>query len=117
MNVLEIAVYALVLAARAMSFECVADPAGRGVACTNGLSAQSEGSRDIRFNNGVVVHKSEAGEVSFSNGIETYFDITGWVRFTNGISVIRNGPASFRFSTGYACRLVSQGRATCAPLE
>lgn len=107
MNVLEIAVYAMVLtASHPNSFECVAVKP-EGVNCTNGLTAKADGP-NLLFSTGVVVRKDNQGRVSLSNGLQTRFDSSAWVAFQDAgqkpvISVRKTGPLRFRFSNGFQC--------------
>jgi len=110
MNILEVAVYALVIGGPTQPVKCVESDLG-AINCTNGLSA-SAGERDnIRFNNGVTVVKN--GGISLSNGITTHVDGAGWLEFSNGIGVRRDSPYRFRFSNGFVCQLVERTMAQC----
>lgn len=107
MNVLEAAVYAMVLtASHPHPFECVAvKPAG--VNCTNGMSVKEDGP-NLLFNTGVQVRKDRQGRVSLSNGLKTRFDSSAWVTFEEQgkepvVSVRKTGPLRFKFSNGYQC--------------
>jgi hypothetical protein len=108
MNVLEVAIYAMVLAfARPAPFECVS-VRPTGVNCTNGLAAQPFENNGLSYSNGVVVLKDSHGRVSLSNGISTYYDSSAWVTFKekNGDTVIqarRIAPMRFKFSNGFIC--------------
>ncbi|NYZ11723.1 hypothetical protein HL658_04110 [Azospirillum sp. RWY-5-1] len=120
MNVLEVAVYAMVLSnAQPTAFECVAVQP-EGVNCTNGLYAKPEGESVIAFNTGVKVLKGNKGQVSLTNGLTTYFDASAWVSFKNGkgdtlVSVRKTAPYRFRFSNGYTCAIAGKESdiATC----
>lgn len=120
MNVLEVAVYAMVLSTtQPASFECVAVQP-EGVNCTNGLYAMPEGGNVIAFNNGVKVVKGSKGQVSLTNGLTTFFDASAWVSFKNGkgdtlVSVRKTAPLRFRFSNGYTCAVAGKESdiATC----
>ncbi|CAO3434992.1 hypothetical protein [Azospirillum doebereinerae] len=107
MNVLEIAIYAMVLSAQQpRPYECVAVQP-EGVNCTNGLAARNDGPH-LLFNSGVQVRKDNQGRVSLSNGMKTRFDSTAWVAFEDGggkpvVSVRKTGPLRFKFSNGYVC--------------
>eukprot|EP01012_Entosiphon_sulcatum_P033881 TRINITY_DN42907_c0_g1_i1.p3 TRINITY_DN42907_c0_g1~~TRINITY_DN42907_c0_g1_i1.p3 ORF type:complete len:125 (+),score=24.56 TRINITY_DN42907_c0_g1_i1:134-508(+) len=107
MNVLEVAIYALVLtSSQPRPFECVAVQP-EGVNCTNGLSVKASGA-NLRFNTGVEVMKDNKGRVFLTNGLKTYFDSSAWVAFQDGsgatqISVRKSGPLRFKFSNGYSC--------------
>lgn len=108
MNVLEVAVYAMVLSAQQpQPFECFAVKPD-GVNCTNGLAATPVNGTGIVFNNGVTVRKSPKGEVSLSNGVATFYDATAWVSFkaADGNTVIsarKTGALRFKFSNGLHC--------------
>ena len=107
MNVLEVAVYAMVLTlSQPHSYECVAVQP-EGVNCTNGLAAKPDGP-NLLFNTGIQVRKDNQGRVSLSNGLKTSFDATAWVAFQdNGgktlVSVRKTGPLRFKFSNGFQC--------------
>lgn len=108
MNVLEVAIYAMVLtAAQPRPFECVAVQP-EGVNCTNGLAAMPGNASVIRYNTGVDVIKDAQGGVTLSNGIGTHFDASAWVAFRNAdgqtaVSVRKTGPFRFKFSNGFTC--------------
>lgn len=107
MNVLEIAVYAMVLTAgQPNAYECVAVKP-EGVNCTNGLSAKADGP-NLLFNTGIQVIKDRQGRVQLSNGLQTRFDSSAWVEFQDAgkkpvVSVRKTGPLRFRFSNGFQC--------------
>ncbi|PWC83046.1 hypothetical protein TSH100_21870 [Azospirillum sp. TSH100] len=107
MNVLEIAVYAMVLtASQPHPYECVAVKP-EGVNCTNGLSAKPDGP-NLLFNTGVQVMKDRQGRVQLSNGLQTRFDSSAWVEFQDAgkkpvVSVRKTGPLRFKFSNGFQC--------------
>jgi hypothetical protein len=98
MNILEVAVYAMVLTAgQPNAYECVA-VMPEGVNCTNGLAAKNDGP-NLLFSSGVQVRKDRQGRVTLSNG---------WVAFEDGegktvVSVRKTGPMRFKFSNGYQC--------------
>lgn len=108
MNVLEVAVYAMVLSAQSPKpFDCYAVQP-QGVNCTNGLAATPVGKADIAFNNGVTVLKNAKGEVRLSNGLSTFFDSGAWVSFKapDGevvVSARRIAQTRFKFSNGLHC--------------
>lgn len=120
MNVLEVAVYAMVLStAQPAAFECVTVQP-EGVNCTNGLYATAETASVIAFNTGVKVVKGNKGQVTLTNGLTTFFDASAWVSFRNGkgdtlVSVRKTGPFRFRFSNGYTCAIAGKESdiATC----
>lgn len=113
MNVLEIAVYAMVLtASQPRPFECVAVQP-EGVNCTNGLAAKADGP-NLLFSSGIQVRKDNQGRVSLSNGLKTRFDATAWVAFQDGegktlVSVRKTGALRFKFSNGYQCEAMGGG--------
>lgn len=119
MNVLEVAIYALVLtSSQPRPFECVAVKP-EGVNCTNGLSAKANGP-NLHFNTGVEVMKDSKGRVFLTNGLKTYFDSSAWVAFqdnsgSTAISVRKTGPLRFKFSNGYSCEAMGneQDMARC----
>lgn len=117
MNVLEIAVYAMVLTtAQPNAYECVAVQP-EGVNCTNGLAAKNDGP-NLLFNTGIQVRKDRQGRVTLSNGLKTRFDATAWVAFEDSagkpvISVRKTGPMRFRFSNGFQCDAMSEALARC----
>jgi hypothetical protein len=115
-NLLEVAIYAMVLTNPPAAFKCVADGVG-GANCTNGLAAEVTAKGDIRFSNGVTVNKGRDGSVKLSNGVSTHFDIAGWVEFSSGVAVRRETPYRFRFSNGYVCVLAEKEMAECRPLN
>ena len=57
MNVLEVAVYAMVIGGQPQAIKCVESDLG-GVNCTNGLAAVAGEHDEIRFSNGVKVVKT-----------------------------------------------------------
>ncbi|SMH62379.1 hypothetical protein [Azospirillum agricola] len=117
MNVLEVAIYAMVLTAQQpRPFECVAVQP-EGVNCTNGLAAQADGPH-LLFNTGVQVQKDRQGRVTLSNGLKTRFDSTAWVAFGESpdktlISVRKTGPMRFKFSNGLQCEAIGADMARC----
>ena len=110
MNVLEIAVYAMVIGGPPQAIKCVESDLG-GVNCTNGLAAVAGEHEAIRFSNGVKVNKN--GGIAFSNGIIAHMDSAGWLQFSSGVSVRRDSPYRFRFNTGFVCTLVERAMAEC----
>lgn len=114
MNVLEVAIYAMVLtASQPRPYECVAVQP-EGVNCTNGLAVASESPNGVMaFNTGVQVLKDNQGRVRLSNGITTHFDSSAWVAFKNPagqttVSVRKTGPFRFKFSNGFLCEMIGQ---------
>lgn len=114
LNVLEVAVFALVLSGtQPQPFTCVVDGFG-GVNCTNEMSASPDDKNNIKFRHGVTVVKEPGGKLSFSNGITTFMDSTFWVQFSNGVSSQRDSRGGFRFNNGYQCKLARKDTAECA---
>jgi len=111
MNVLEVAVYAMVIGGQAQAFKCVETDLGT-INCTNGLSATAGEREAIRFSNGVTVNKNSG--IVLSNGIRAHLDGAGWLEFSNGIGVRRDSPYRFRTSNGFVCVLVERTMAQCA---
>lgn len=114
MNVLEVAIYAMVLtASQPRPYECVSVQP-EGVNCTNGLAVASETPNGgVAFNTGVQVLKDNQGRVRLSNGITTHFDSSAWVAFKNPsgqtlLSVRKTGPFRFKFSNGFHCEMIGQ---------
>lgn len=107
LNILEIAIYAMVLTAgHPNAYECVAVKP-EGANCTNGLAAKNDGP-NLLFSSGVQVRKDNQGRVSLSNGLKTRFDATAWVAFEDSggktvVSVRKTGPMRFKFSNGFQC--------------
>ena len=110
MNVLEIAVYAMVIGGQPQAMKCVQSDLG-GVNCTNGLAATTDEHEVIRFSNGITVDKGSG--IALSNGITAHLDGAGWLEFSNGVGVRRDSPYRFRFSNGYVCSLVERSMAEC----
>jgi hypothetical protein len=112
MNVLEVAVFAMVvLGPNQRPFNC--EVSVGGVRCSHGIAAFREGVNDIVMSDGVKVAKSQKGELQFSNGVIAKMDEAGWVQFSNGVAVRRETSEQFRFSTGMVCRFTAMGRAGC----
>ena len=117
MNVLEIAIYAIVIGGQpqpvggeSASLKCVESEQG-AVNCTNGLSA-SAGERDeIRFSNGIRVSKARG--INLSNGITAHVDGAGWLEFSNGFGVRQDTRYRYRLSNGGFCQLVERTMAVC----
>jgi len=114
-NVLEVAIYALVLSGGGEPFSCEAK--AEGVACTNGLGAVLNDAGNIEYSNGVQVAKLVDGTVAFTNGVKTHWGSAGWVQFSSGLSVRRMTDGSFRFSNGMSCRAESRTKVDCRPAE
>jgi hypothetical protein len=113
MNVLEVAVFAMVvLGPNQKPFNC--EVSIGGVRCSHGIAAFLEGVNDIVMSDGIKVVKSPKGELQFSNGIVAKMDSLGWVQFSNGVAVRRETSEKFRFSTGMVCRFTAMGRAGCS---
>ena len=115
MNVLEVAIYAMVLtASQPRPFECAAVKPD-GVNCTNGLAATAENPSIIAYNTGVQVIKDRRGGVRLNNGLSAHFDASAWVAFkdTGGqttVSVRKTAAFRFRFSNGYTCEAMGPER-------
>jgi hypothetical protein len=113
MNVLEVAVFAMVaLGPNQQPFNC--EVSVGGVRCSHGIAAFREGVSDIVMSDGIKVVKSPKGELQFSNGVVAKMDALGWVQFSNGVAVRRETSEKFRFSTGMVCRFTAMGRAGCS---
>lgn len=120
MNVLEVAIYAMVLtASQPHPYECVAVKP-EGVNCTNGLAAKDENPGVLAYNTGIKVIKDAQGRVTLSNGLGTYFDASAWVAFKDAggktvVSVRKTGPFRFKFSNGFTCEAMGpeQDMARC----
>lgn len=120
MNVLEVAIYAMVLSAQhPQPFQCFAvRPAG--VNCTNGLAATPGADGAIVFSDGVSVVKGRGGQVTFTDGTTTGYDAMAWVTFRKPdgapiVSARRVAPLRFKFSNGIHCETTSSDpeRARC----
>ncbi|WP_448205479.1 hypothetical protein [Azospirillum sp. sgz302134] len=111
MNVLEVAIYALVLtASQPRPFECVAVKP-EGVNCTNGLAAKADNPSTLTYNTGVQVLKDARGRVRLTNGLNTAVDASAWVVFKDAsgqakLSVRKTGPFRFKFSNGFTCEII-----------
>ncbi|MBP2290509.1 hypothetical protein [Azospirillum rugosum] len=120
MNVLEVAIYAMVLtASQPKPYECVAVQP-EGVNCTNGLAATASSPNVLAYNTGVQIIKDNQGRVRLSNGLNTHFDSSAWVSFKDksgqtAISVRKTGPYRFKFSNGFICEIIGleQDMARC----
>ena len=109
MNVLEVAIYAMVIGGQPQAFKCV-DSDVETVNCTNGLTASSGSGAQVRFSNGVTIDQATG---RFSNGITAHRDSSGWLEFSNGAAVHRDTPYRYRFGNGYVCQLAERGMAEC----
>lgn len=111
LNVLEVAVYALVLlGGEPRPFSCESNLTG--VRCSHEIAA-FPGERDsITFSNGIRVTKERKG-LQFSNGIEVQMDSAGWIQFSNGVSARRSAANQFRFNNGMACLQRAENEASC----
>lgn len=122
MNVIEVAIYAMVLtSSQPAPFDCVAVRPS-GVNCTNGLAATAPTPNVIAFSNGVQVIKDNQGRVRLSNGMTTLYDSAAWVSFKDAagntaISVRKTNTFRFRFSNGYTCEAKGEApdAARCEP--
>lgn len=119
LNVLEVAVYAMVLSAsQPRAFECVTVQP-QGVNCTNGLAAEPLPQGGISFNNGINIKIGRARDVSFSNGIEVHLDSSAWAHFKKDGAILLSARrmdsrgTRFTFSNGYACQLAEPEMARC----
>ena len=111
MNVLEVAVYAMVIGGQGQPFKCVETDLGV-INCTNGLSATAGDRTVIRFSNGVTVNRDSG--IVLSNGVHAHLDGAGWLEFSNGIGVRRDSPYRYRSSKGAVCVLVERTMAECS---
>lgn len=120
MNVLEVAIYAMVLSAQhPQPFQCFA-VRPEGVNCTNGLAAKPGDSGAIDFSDGVRVLKGRDGQVKFSDGTTTGYDAMAWVTFRAAdgnpiVSARKIAPLRFKFSNGIHCETTTgdPGTARC----
>jgi hypothetical protein len=103
MNLIEVAVYALVLAGPSPAL-CQLQDNGV-VVCSNGLAAQSLSPSETRFNSGVSVRRRADQFPAFSNGITSRFNAAGWLAFSNGVAVRRQSPSRYDFDSGITCRV------------
>ena len=109
MNVLEIAIYAMVISGQPQALQCAESDLGN-VNCTNGLSASEDQNGHIQFSNGVKIDKITG---VFSNGITAHRDSTGWLEFSNGLSVHRDTPYRYRIGNRLTCLLQERTTAVC----
>lgn len=120
MNVLEVAIYAMVLtASQPKPYECVAVQP-EGVNCTNGMAVTASSPNILAFNTGVQVIKDNHGRVRLSNGLNPHMDSSAWVAFKDSagqttVSVRKTGPYRFKFSNGFVCEIIGleQDMARC----
>ncbi len=108
MDVLVVAIYAMVIGGPAQAFKCV-DNDMETINCTNGLEVSAEKGL-LHYSNGVTVN---LGTGSISNGVTAHRDGTGWLEFSNGFAVHRDSPYRYRFGNGYICQLAERGMAEC----
>lgn len=119
MNVVEVAVYALVITSGSpRDFTCVAVQPD-GVNCTNGLAAEEARPGILAFNNGIRVQKDAAGRVALSNGVTAFYDGSAWVTFKSRsgeavVSARRVEGARYKFSNAFVCEPMPEpGMARC----
>ncbi|MEI8396977.1 MAG: hypothetical protein WCF85_19805 [Rhodospirillaceae bacterium] len=110
MNLLEVAVYAMVIGGANQPVKCTESDLGT-VNCTNGLSATENEGESLRFSNGITVNKRRG--ISFSNGVTAHIDSAGWLEFSNGVSIRRDSPYRYRLNSGYICQLVERTMVQC----
>lgn len=124
LNVLEVAVYAMVLsAADPKPFECVSVQPD-GVNCTNGLSAEPLPGGGMAFNDGTSIAIGRDRSVRFSNGIQIHLDSSAWAHFKRGNTIILSARrvdskgSRFNFNNGYSCQFMGkeQDMARCFKL-
>jgi len=102
MNLIEIAVYALVLVGPSPAL-CRLDDGGL-VVCSNGLTARALSQDAARFSNGVTVRRDGDNFPAFSNGVTSRFSSAGWLTFSNGVAVRRRAADRYDFASGVTCR-------------
>lgn len=112
LNVLEVTIFAMVLANGDPLVCTRQDGAEEMVLCTNGQVAHLDHDR-ITFKNDIAVVKFPDGTLTFTNGIRSHWGSAGWVQFSNKISVRRNPDGSFKTSKGLLCRALNDDKATC----
>jgi len=124
LNVLEVAIYAMVLtAADPKPFECVSVQPD-GVNCTNGLFAEPLPGGGMAFNTGVSIAIGRDRNVKFSNGIQIHLDSSAWAHFKRGPATLVSARrmdargSRFNFNNGYSCQLMGkeQDMARCFKL-
>lgn len=112
LNILEVALYAMVLA-NGDPVTCTRqDGAEPMVLCSNSQVATLDGDR-ITFKGDIGVVKMADGTLAFTNGIRSHWGSAGWVQFTNKVSVRRNPDGSFKTNGKLLCRALSEDKATC----
>jgi hypothetical protein len=114
LNVLEVAVYAMVLlGAGQQNFVCESNPTG--VRCSHGLAAFPSDNDSIMFSDGTRISKGPRRQVQFSNGLTNLMDAAGWVQFSNGIGFRRDTRVAtrIRFTNGASCEQVGETVARC----
>ena len=112
LNVLEVAVYAVVLFGNPPGgLSCESSPVR--VLCNNGVAAFEDGFETITFSNGVQVSKTQNRELLFSNGVGVYMDSAGWLQFSNGAGLRRDRADRYRFVDGTICDQPAPNQARC----
>lgn len=114
LNVLEVAVYAMVMLGGAQqSFICESNPTG--VRCSHGVAAFPSEKDSIMFSDGTRVSKDARRQVVFSNGLTNIMDSAGWVQFSNGVGFRRDTRIAtrIRFTSGAMCEQVGENMARC----
>ncbi|WP_439815762.1 hypothetical protein [Zavarzinia sp. CC-PAN008] len=114
MNLLEIAVYAVVVTGSSQPFTCSVE-ARSHAACTNGLTAILRTARDLDFSNGISVRRGIDGTLLFSSGVRAQFNNLGQVAFSNGLNVRKIDDTRFIFDNGLTCRIEKANLVRCAP--
>jgi len=112
LNVLEVAIYAMVLAGGDPLVCTRQHGTEEMVLCTNGEVIRMDGDR-ITLKNDISVVKFPDGTLAFSNGIRSKWGSAGWVQFSNDIAVRRNYDNSFKTNKGVVCRALSEDKASC----
>lgn len=112
LNVLEVAIYAMVLAGGDPLVCTRQEGTEEMVLCSNGQVAHMDQDR-ITFKKNVAVVKMADGTLVFSNGISSHWGSAGWVQFSNNISIRRNSDGTFKTSKNLVCRQLSADKATC----
>ncbi|MBV9862174.1 MAG: hypothetical protein JO267_08490 [Alphaproteobacteria bacterium] len=111
MNLIEVAIYALVLSGPAPGLCRLGDDAV--VRCSNGLSAEMLSATQARFSNGVIArHRGDEFPV-FSNGITSHLGSAGWLSFSNGVAVRRRPDGRYDFDDGVSCRAALPDLVNC----
>jgi len=106
MNVLEVAIFTIVMLQTNQPFTCTL--ANEVVGCTNGVGAALNGDGRIEFQNGVQVVKMVDGTLIFTNGTRARWGSAGWIHFSNGMAVRRMSDGSYKFNNGLSCRYVGR---------